>query len=78
MIACNFYVPRFAGFEEVVLDFEGVIAIGQAFADEVFRVYAAAHPRIRITTVNSAPAVDHMIRRAVAAGAAQKQYRRAV
>lgn len=64
-------VPRFAGFEEVVLDFDGVVAIGQAFADELFRVFVAAHPSIRITPVNTAPAVDQMIRRAVAAGAAQ-------
>ncbi|MBA2492171.1 MAG: STAS-like domain-containing protein [Gammaproteobacteria bacterium] len=57
--------------EEVVLDFDGVAAIGQAFADELFRVFAAVHPNIRITPVNTAPAVDQMIRRAVAAGAAQ-------
>lgn len=59
------------GFEEVVLDFEGVAAVGPAFADELFRVFAAAHPHIRITPVHTAPAVDQMIRRAVAAGTAQ-------
>jgi len=51
-------LPRFAGFEEVELDFDGVVAIGQAFADELFRVFVAAHPNIRITPVNTGPAVD--------------------
>ena len=62
---------RFERFKRVELDFAGVAEIGQAFADELFRVYAAAHPHIRITPVNTAPAVDQMIRRAVAASTAQ-------
>ena len=45
--------------------------IGQAFADELFRVFAVAHPTIRITPINTEPAVAQMIRRAVAAGAAR-------
>ena len=61
---------RFERFKRVELDFAGVSEIGQAFADELFRVFAAAHPEIRITPVNTAPAVDQMIRRAVAARAA--------
>ncbi len=59
---------RFERFKRVELDFTGVSEIGQAFADELFRVFAAAHPQIRITPVNTAPAVDQMIRRALAAG----------
>ncbi|MEO7095748.1 MAG: DUF4325 domain-containing protein, partial [Polyangiales bacterium] len=35
-------------FREVVLDFRGVEAIGQGFADEVFRVWAAAHAGTRL------------------------------
>jgi hypothetical protein len=61
---------RFERFKRVVLDFAGVSEIGQAFADEMFRVFVAAHPNIRITPINTAPAVDKMIRRAVAAGTA--------
>lgn len=57
---------RFERFKRVELDFAGITDIGQAFADELFRVYAAAHPDIRITPINTAPAVDQMIRRAVA------------
>ncbi len=39
-------------FENVVLDFTDVGFIGQAFADEVFRVYANQHPEIRISAEN--------------------------
>lgn len=56
---------RFERFRKVELDFTGVEEIGQAFADELFRVYARAHPEIRITPINTQPAVDMMIRRAV-------------
>jgi anti-sigma regulatory factor (Ser/Thr protein kinase) len=62
---------RFERFKRVELDFAGVSDIGQAFADEMFRVFAAAHPAIKITPVNAEPAVAQMIRRAMAAGAAQ-------
>ena len=62
---------RFERFKRVELDFAGVSDIGQAFADELFRVFAAAHPTIRITPINTEPAVAQMIRRAVAAGAAR-------
>jgi hypothetical protein len=34
-------------------------------------VFAAAHPQIRITPTNTAPAVDQMIRRVVAGDASQ-------
>jgi predicted nucleotidyltransferase len=60
---------RFERFKRVELDFAGISDIGQAFADELFRVYAAAHPEIRITPINTAPAVAQMIRRVVAGGA---------
>lgn len=55
----------------VELDFAGITEIGQAFADEMFRVFATAHPQIRITPINTAPAVAQMIKRAVAARDAQ-------
>jgi hypothetical protein len=65
---CN----RFERFKRVEMDFAGIEVIGQGFADEVFRVFAAAHPQIRITPLNSSPAVAQMIRRAVAARQAQE------
>jgi hypothetical protein len=66
---------RFERFKRVELDFAGVSEIGQAFADELFRVFAAAHPHIRITPINAGPAVDQMIRRAVANRAASDEPR---
>lgn len=62
---------RFERFKRVELDFTGITEIGQAFADEMFRVFAAAHPQIRIIPLNTTPAVAQMIKRAEAARAAQ-------
>ena len=42
-------LARFERFKEVFLDFSGVDAIGQAFADEIFRVYATEHPEMKPT-----------------------------
>ena len=57
---------RFERFQTVVLDFEGVSEIGQAFADEVFRVFQASHTGTTLTPVNMTVAVERMIRRALA------------
>ena len=62
---------RFERFKRVELDFAGIAEIGQAFADEIFRVFASSHPQIRITPVNTEPAVAQMIQRAVAARSSQ-------
>jgi len=53
-------------FREVVLDFDRVAAVGQGFADEVFRVFAGAHPSTRLLPTNMAPAVEFMVKRAKA------------
>lgn len=53
-------------FREVVLDFGGVGAIGQGFADEVFRVWARAHPDTRLRPVDMIEPVEFMVRRALA------------
>jgi hypothetical protein len=58
---------RFERFKRVELDFTGIEDIGQAFADEMFRVFATEHPEIRITPMNTSSAVAQMIRRAVGA-----------
>ena len=60
-------LSRFERFKEVFLDFSGIEAIGQAFADEIFRVYAADHPEIKLVAANANEQVSHMIGRAVAA-----------
>lgn len=55
---CN----RLELFQEVILDFQDVAFMGQGFADELFRVYAAAHPQIKLCPVNMLPEVGRMIR----------------
>ncbi|BCW90059.1 hypothetical protein sos41_32270 [Alphaproteobacteria bacterium SO-S41] len=56
-------LARFDKFEEVMLDFRGVPEIGQAFADEIFRVYQNAHPEIKIVTIGVSEDVQKMIDR---------------
>ncbi len=51
-------------FTEVVVDFQGVAGVGQAFADEIFRVWHAAHPEVTLLTDNANAAVLFMVRRA--------------
>ena len=59
---------RFERFQTVVLDFTGVEEIGQAFADEVFRVFQQAHPGTKLLPVNMSTEVGNMVRRALGAG----------
>lgn len=58
-------LARFDRFKEVFLDFKGVKSIGQAFADEVFRVFRNENPDIKIVRVNTTPDVEKMIKRAL-------------
>ncbi|MCX7031366.1 MAG: DUF4325 domain-containing protein [Spirochaetes bacterium] len=58
-------LARLDGFREVVLDFAGVKSLGQGFADEVFRVFAAAHPGVTLKTENVAPGIEAVIRHVV-------------
>lgn len=51
-------------FREVVLDFRGVDSVGQGFADEVFRVWATAHPDVVLVPVYMNEAVAFMVERA--------------
>ncbi|MDR3567623.1 MAG: STAS-like domain-containing protein [Syntrophobacteraceae bacterium] len=57
-------LSRVDRFSEVILDFKDVRSIGPAFADEIFRVFANAHPRIRLTGLNADSIVEKMIARA--------------
>ena len=49
-------------FKKIVLDFKGVKIVGQAFADEVFRVWQQKHPDIDIEAVNTDENIDFMIK----------------
>lgn len=55
---------RFDRFRHVVLDFDGVAEIGQAFADELFRVFANAHPDVTLAPIHMTKAVGQMVSRA--------------
>jgi hypothetical protein len=57
-------LSRFDRFKEVILDFKGVKDIGQAFADEIFRVYKHEHPEVELLWINANKEVRKMILRA--------------
>lgn len=56
---------RIEKFHWVVFDFDGVVSIGQGFADEIFRVYANKNPHITLTPINMNDDVNAMINRAL-------------
>jgi anti-sigma regulatory factor (Ser/Thr protein kinase) len=55
-------VERATQFKTVVLDFAGVTLVGQGFVDEVFRVFATAHPEVRLKPVHLLPEVTQALR----------------
>jgi anti-sigma regulatory factor (Ser/Thr protein kinase) len=64
-------------FKEVMLDFDGIESIGQAFADEIFRVFKRRNPDVNIRYTNAkAVNVMRMIAH-VLAGVEEEQARQA-
>jgi len=61
-------LARIDRFKIVIFDFENVDQIGQAFADEVFRVFKNQHPDIQIYFVKASRSVEDMIIRALRSG----------
>lgn len=57
-------LTRLNKFKEVWLDFRNVTEIGQAFADEIFRVFQNENPTIKLIAIHATPDVDNMIKRA--------------
>ena len=55
-------MERATQFATVILDFEGVLHVGQAFVDELFRVFAAAHPQIRLRTTGMTPELARLVK----------------
>jgi len=51
-------------FKKVLFDFDEVPLIGQAFADEIFRVFALQHPEIELLAIKANSAVRRMVERA--------------
>jgi STAS-like domain of unknown function (DUF4325) len=64
-------LARFDRFKVVVLDFAGVASVGQAFADEVFRVFQKKHPKVEIVPIHASSEVKRMISRATSHGASE-------
>ncbi|MHB8428074.1 MAG: STAS-like domain-containing protein [Acidiferrobacterales bacterium] len=52
-------------FKTVLFDFTGIDMIGQAFSDEIFRVFAKQHPEIKFIPINTNSQVKRMIERAI-------------
>jgi anti-sigma regulatory factor (Ser/Thr protein kinase) len=59
-------LARVDRFHCVIFDFEAVDSIGQAFADEIFRVFANRHPQMVLEVAHANLEVQQMIRRAQA------------
>jgi anti-sigma regulatory factor (Ser/Thr protein kinase) len=57
-------LARFDRFKVVMLDFSGVTTVGQAFADEVFRVFRLRHPDVELIPMKANSEVKRMISRA--------------
>ena len=56
---------RVEKFKTVVFDFDDVDTVGQAFADEIFRVFKLRHPDIDLIYLNATKSVEQMISRAL-------------
>ena len=50
-------------FNSIILDFDKVPTVGQAFADEIFRVFKLKHPQIEITPIKMQEGVKFMVER---------------
>lgn len=50
-------------FKKIILNFDRVPNIGQAFADEIFRVFQSRHPKISIEPINMKETVRFMVER---------------
>lgn len=56
-------LARLQQFKEVILDFREITQIGQAFADEIFRVFKNEHKDVQLRWINTDREVDKMILR---------------
>lgn len=57
-------LSRIELFKTVILDFADVEEVGQAFADEIFRVFANNHPEVELVPHHMNEAVEQMVSRA--------------
>ena len=52
-------------FKIIVFDFDKVPVVGQAFADEIFRVFHKRYPEIKLEPINMNEAARFMVERAI-------------
>jgi anti-sigma regulatory factor (Ser/Thr protein kinase)/biotin operon repressor len=52
-------------FKIVLFDYQNVPMVGQAFADEIYRVFQKSHPTIRLVNENMSESVRFMVERAI-------------
>lgn len=57
-------LARVDRFKTVIFDFTGVDSVGQAFSDEIFRVFANKHTEIELVAINTNAEVQRMVTRA--------------
>lgn len=50
-------------FKKIIVDFDNVRAVGQGFIDEIFRVWQARNPDIKIIVQNANDDIDFMVKR---------------
>jgi hypothetical protein len=55
-------------FREVIFDFSGITGVGQGFVDQIFRVWARAHPEVKLVPREMCPNVEFMVRRGTPRG----------
>lgn len=55
---------RLPQFKRAEVDFSGVEDVGHAFADELFRVFAKAHPQVELVPLNMTPRVTALVQAA--------------
>lgn len=50
-------------FKTIILDYDKVPTVGQAFADEIYRVFQSRHPETTIKSINMNSAIEFMVNR---------------
>ncbi len=52
-------------YKKIIFDFAGIEVVGQAFADEIFRVFNILHPNIILEPINMSSSVELMVSHAI-------------
>lgn len=52
---------RLTTFKRAEIDFDGVADVGHGFTDELFRVFARAHPQVELVALNASPRIEALV-----------------